>query len=190
MAEAKQAQLYLALDETDAGQLEAMLRDARPACVRLTIETMAAEKSAITCRELCHAQEIPLLIAGPDDTAVAMARIVGADGVHLSGAPKAAPWARGTLGEDSIIGIDPGPSRHDAMIAAETGADYVSLAPDWHDDDSLPDEIRWWASMIETPMVVENAATPARARTLRMMAEFVVAGADHAVAVAKAIDQG
>jgi len=188
MSKAVRAQLYLTLDPAEVERLEILLHEAAPACVRLAVRTMADEKAAATARALCHAREIPLLIAGPDDTAVAMARVVGADGVHLTGTPKAAPWARRELGEDSIIGIDPGPSRHDAMIAAEAGADYVSLSPDWAEGDSVPDEIAWWAAMIETPMVVENAAAPGRAGLLRGVAEFVVAGADGAGAVAGVLD--
>lgn len=187
MSKAVRAQLYLTLKTAESERLKTLLREASPACVRLTIAAMSDEKTAATCRALCHEHDIPLLIAGPDDTAVAMARVVGADGVHLTGAPKAAPWARRELGENSIIGIDPGPLRHDAMIAAEAGADYVSLAPEWEDSDSVPDEITWWASMIETPMVVENAATPERATLLRDVAEFVVATVDEAGAVAKAL---
>ena len=180
------AQLYLTLDVSEADGLEALLDAANPACVRLIVADAGAQETAATCRALCHGREIPLLIAGADDIAVAVARMVGADGVHLTNAPKAAPWVRGELGETVIVGIDPGPSRHDAMIAAESGADYVSLAPQW-DGDAVPDEISWWAAMIETPMLVENAAVPERARLLREVADFVVAGAADAVVVAGAL---
>jgi len=194
MAKAAQTQLYLTLEPGGAGDLAALLRDARPACVRLRIENASDTDVARTCRELCHAQDVPLLIAGPDEAAIVVARAIGADGVHLEGAPKAAPWARRELGETVIVGIDAGDAdgtaRHEAMVAAETGADYVSLSPDWTSEDAAPEEARWWAAMIETPMVIENAGTAARARVLRGVADFVVAEAGEAVAVAKALGKG
>lgn len=190
MAEAAQTQIYLTLETAQVGRLEALLSEVNPACVRLVVLAGTnSREAAQTCRALCHTQGVPLVIAGPDDTAVALARAVGADGVHLTGAPKAAPWVRGELGDDCIVGIDPGPSRHDAMIAAEAGADYVSLAPDWDDDGTVPAEIQWWATMIETPMVVENATNPGRITALTGVAEFIVAGPDAAPAMADLLQQ-
>ncbi len=189
MPEAVSAQLYLTLDIAETARLDSLLDAAKPACVRLMVADGTGREAAAACVASCHGRDIPLLIAGPDDIAVTMARAVGADGVHLMNAPKAVPWVRGELGETVIVGIDPGPLRHDAMIAAESGADYVSLAPDWTDD-AVPDEIAWWAAMIETPMVVENAAGAARARLLRDVADFVVAGMDDAVAVSNALSAG
>lgn len=188
MSDSIRAQLYLALDTADAAQLERLLT-LNPACVRLSVADESAVTVAETCRALCHGQDIPLVIAGPEETAIAVARMAQADGVHLTGAPKAAPWARRELDEDIIVGIDPGPSRHDSLMAAESGADYVSLSPDWGDENGVPEEITWWAAMIETPMVVENAGTPERAALLRDVAEFVLAGPDNADAVAKALEE-
>lgn len=187
MGMAATTQLYLALDTGMAGRLASLLHDARPACVRLRIANAGDTDVAATCRDLCHARDLPLLVAGPDEAAIAVARAAGADGVHLAGAPKAAPWARRALGENALVGIEPGPARHDAMIAAETGADYVSLSPRWTAEDAVPEEAQWWAAMIETPMVVENARGAGRARLLRGVADFVVADADGAVAVAEAL---
>jgi len=184
MADSVRAQLYLSLDIAEAARLSSLLDTPHLACVRLHIADDSAVDVAATCRALCHERNIPLLIAGPDDAAVAVARGAEADGVHLTGSPKAAPWARRELGEDIIVGIDPGPSRHETLIAAETGADYVSLSPEWDAEDALPAELTWWAAMIETPMVVENARSAARAGMLANVAEFIATGADEAADVA------
>src|SRR5262245_42204111 len=59
-----------------------------------------------------------------------LARSLGADGVHLAGVADlegAYREARGILGADGVIGVDPGISRHDAMTLAEAGADYVAF---------------------------------------------------------------
>ncbi len=183
MADTVRAQFYLSMSTADADRLDDLLNAVKPACVRLSVEESVTMALIGRCLDSCHRAEIPLLIASSDEVALAVARDSGADGVHLTGTPKAAPWVRRELDEDVIVGIDPGPLRHDAMIAAETGADYVSLSPDWPDGDSLPEEISWWAAMIETPMVIENATTPDRVRLLRNVAEFVVVNARDAVSM-------
>ena len=186
MTEAVRARLYLTLEVRHMEYLEELLRTVEPACVRLLVGEgdVAAAKE---CRSLCHALGVPLLTTGPDDVAVSMAREAGADGVHLVGSPKAAPWAKRELGETCIVGIDPGESRHDAMIAAEAGADYVALSPRWDDEDTVPEAIAWWSAIMETPLVAETARTPRRAHLVRDMAEFVAAGPDEAEAISAAL---
>jgi thiamine-phosphate pyrophosphorylase len=184
MTDTVRAQVYLAIGTGEADGLPGLLGEAGIACVRLAVEGEGDVPVAVACRAYCHERDIPLLIAAGDELAIAVARESGADGVHLTGSPKAAPWVREQLGEDVIVGIDPGPSRHDALIAAETGADYVSLAEDWPEDGGVPAEIVWWSQMIETPMVVENAGDAARAGLLREVAEFVVTDAGGAKALA------
>jgi len=61
---------------------------------------------------------------------VALARALGADGVHLGGGsgPEAIAAAREVLGRGALIGV----SAHtpaEAQIAATAGADYVTLSP-------------------------------------------------------------
>ena len=187
MTDIVQAQLYLAIGTGDADGLSTLLASVPVACVRLAVEGEGDVPVAVACRAYCHEREIPLLIAGGDDLAIAVAEQSGADGVHLTGSPKAAPWVRERLGEDVIVGIDAGPSRHDALIAADSGADYVSLTAEWREDGAVPDEIAWWAQMIETPMVVENAGGADRAALLREVAEFVVADVTDAAALAEAL---
>ncbi len=187
MTDNVRAQLYLAIDTGGVDALPALLAEVAVACVRLTVASEADVPVAVACRAYCHERDIPLVIAAGDDLAIMVARESGADGVHLIGSPKAAPWVRDQLGDDVIVGIDPGPSRHDALIAAESGADYVSLNEDWPEDGGVPDEIVWWSQMIETPMVVENAGDAARAALLREMVEFVMTDAGGARAMEAAL---
>ena len=184
MTDTVQAQLYLAIETGDADGLPALLAAVPVACVRLSVSGEADAPVAVACRAYCHERDIPLVIAAADEVAISVARESGADGVHLTGSPKATPWVREQLGEDIIVGIDAGPSRHDALIAADSGADYVSLTAEWGEDGAVPDEIAWWAQMIETPMVVENAGDAGQAALLRGLAEFVVTDAGGAAALA------
>lgn len=92
----------------------------------------------------------------------------GCDGVHLLN-PKAYRGARKMLGEDAIVGVECGMSRHLAMEAADQGADYVAFRrqiPIVQDDMEVTDEaastleavLEWWQLMIETPCVALGAS--------------------------------
>lgn len=61
---------------------------------------------------------------------VALARALGADGVHLGGGsgPEAIAAARATLGAAALIGVSAHAPR-EAAAAARAGADYVTLSP-------------------------------------------------------------
>jgi len=97
--------------------------------------------------------ECPLVASGDDALALELARRFSLDGVHLTNGPKQIDWARKQLGENAIVGYGAGTSRHDALIAAEGGADYAMLGP----LEALePDLLVWWQAVIETPLVVET----------------------------------
>lgn len=186
-------QIYLILTTEGAkahsSGLSAMLQRLKPACVRFEISDSDSESIslAIDLSAVCHGHDIPLVIGGPDDVALAVAKASGADGVHLTNAPKAAGWIREALGDDCIVGMGGLESRHDAMLAAETGADYVALAGGWGDDSHVPDEIRWWAETIETPLVVEDAHNAERMKALSGLVEFITVDADQPDLLAAAL---
>lgn len=183
MTEPEAARLYLVtppvVDEAFVGLLEIALAAAPIACLRLDLGPAAEDawrRAANLLLPPCHAAEIPLLIA---DHARLVAPL-GLDGVHL-GQPRAQIRAlRRELGPDRVIGAFAGASRHDAMSAAEAGADYVSLGP-VGDTGRLgdgaraePDLFAWWAEMIETPVVAEGAVGPSEAEALAGTADFIV----------------
>jgi thiamine-phosphate pyrophosphorylase len=99
----------------------------------------------------------------------------GADGAHLSGA-EALHAALSSLKPDFIAGAGGLHSRHDAMVAAEAGADYVMFGepdaagqhPSW---DAVIDRVSWWAEVFEIPCV-------GYAPTLDAIEALVAAGAD------------
>jgi thiamine-phosphate pyrophosphorylase len=81
----------------------------------------------------------------------------GADGAHLSGIA-AFEAALPTLKPARIAGCGGLATRHDAMAAAEAGADYVMFGePD--DDgqrpslDAVIDRVAWWAEVFQIPCV-------------------------------------
>jgi thiamine-phosphate pyrophosphorylase len=81
----------------------------------------------------------------------------GADGSHLTGFD-AFESAIALLKPDRIAGCGGLRSRHDAMLAAEAGADYVMFGePDAAGGrpslDAITDRLAWWAEVFEVPCV-------------------------------------
>jgi thiamine-phosphate pyrophosphorylase len=92
---------------------------------------------------------------------VDLAKAVGADGVHLGGNEEYAA-ARSALGREAIVGVTAA-SRHVAMIAGESGADYIAFAVGQPamagaaEDDPVGSDaaslITWWSEIFEVPCV-------------------------------------
>ncbi len=81
----------------------------------------------------------------------------GADGAHLIGI-EAFSAALGSLKPQRIAGCGGLATRHDAMLAAETGADYVMFGQPELDGrrlafETIIERIEWWAEVFEIPSV-------------------------------------
>jgi thiamine-phosphate pyrophosphorylase len=106
---------------------------------------------------------------------------VGADGAHLSGI-EALNGALGALKPARIAGCGALMTRHDAMLAAEAGADYVMFGgPDDEDRpggfDTVIERVEWWAEVFETPCVGYAASADEVAPLVAAGADFVALGA-------------
>jgi thiamine-phosphate pyrophosphorylase len=104
----------------------------------------------------------------------------GCDGAHLTGID-AFSEALETLKPDRIAGCGGLHSRHDAMVAAETGADYVMFGePDESGNRpafaAVEDRIGWWAEVFEAPCVGYAAAIEEVAPLVKAGADFVALG--------------
>jgi thiamine-phosphate pyrophosphorylase len=120
---------------------------------------------------------------------VALAKRLGADGVHLGQGDGDPREARAVLGPEAQIGVTCHDSRHLAMEAGEAGADYVAFGA-FYDTATKqtrhrpePLILSWWATMFEIPSVAIGGITPANA------APLIVAGADF-IAVSGAVWSG
>jgi thiamine-phosphate pyrophosphorylase len=99
----------------------------------------------------------------------------GADGAHLASADdlvEAVPM----LKPDRISGASGLHTRHDAMVAAESGADYVMFGePDANGHrpsrEAVLDRVEWWAEVFEIPCV-------AFVESIEEIGELCAAGAD------------
>jgi thiamine-phosphate pyrophosphorylase len=80
----------------------------------------------------------------------------GADGAHLTGI-EAFEAALPTLKPDRIAGCGGIHSRHDAMLAAERGADYLMFGEPAGGHrpslDAIIERVAWWAEVFEAPCV-------------------------------------
>lgn len=88
---------------------------------------------------------------------VALARRIGADGVHVTGGAKAIKDAIAALKPNLIVGAGNVHSRHDAMTAGEMDVDYVFFGPlDGPTDPAAAELAAWWAETFEVPAVLSD----------------------------------
>ena len=85
----------------------------------------------------------------------------GADGAHLNGIA-ALGAALETLKPDRIAGVGGLPTRHDAMVAAKSGADYVLFGS--AEEATNLERVAWCAEVLELPCVA-FARSEAESRT-------------------------
>ncbi len=108
---------------------------------------------------LAQARDCAVLV----DNDAELARVLGADGVHVSLGLSTLKRALDLLKPDMIIGAGDLFSRHDAMVKAEAGADYVFFG-DLAAGKASPGDIenaRWWAKTFEVPCVLYEAGRDA-----------------------------
>jgi thiamine-phosphate pyrophosphorylase len=140
----------------DAGDVAAVLLRLADSDERTLVNRAKAIAAVVQPRD------IALLVDGRPDIAIR----AGADGAHLTGID-ALSAALGALKPDRIAGSGGLRSGHDAMLAAEAGADYVMFGePDrscgqgGQDNqanrlafDTVLERIAWWAELFQSPCV-------------------------------------
>lgn len=135
---------------------------------------------------IAHERDVAFILSGH----VEIARRMGCDGIHLKKYNRTIlDEARAKLGSNAMIGVSCYSSKHDAMVAAENGADYISFAPFFQrrtpfvdpDIDARLTEnlapvslIEDWAEISQTPVVASGGLK------LDNVRQIVDAGADFA----------
>ncbi len=138
------------------------------------IDQHEAARLAEPLQAICAAHEIAFIVN--DD--VALAKRLGADGVHLGQGDGDPREARRLLGPDAQIGVTCHDSRHLAMEAGEAGADYVAFGAFFPTTTKVvehrpePEILTWWQGLFELPCVAIGGITVGNAKIL------VDAGAD------------
>lgn len=122
---------------------------------------MALQRIADALTPLAQARGVAVMVA--DDTrAAGRAR---ADGIHVEGGPAVLAEVCAHHQPRLMVGAGNLKGRHDAMTAAETGADYVffGMLDRPEDDETHPRSLdlgEWWAAMFEIPCVVFAGLSP------------------------------
>lgn len=175
------AQLYLISPQEVGGdfpdRLRAAIAGGNVAAFQLRVKGMGSHALADLAKplqEICAESEVAFIVN--DD--VAMAKRLGADGVHLGQGDGDVREARAELGPSVQIGVTCHASRHLAMEAGEAGADYVAFGA-FYDSPTKPSDhkpepgiLSWWSSLFELPCVAIGGITADNAGPL------VEAGAD------------
>ena len=128
---------------------------------------------------VCRAADVAFILNDRAD----LAKVCGADGVHLGQSDGTIAEARALLGKDAQIGRTCHDSRHLAMEAGEQGADYVAFGA-FHETTTKPSHYRpepsilaWWTTISQLPCVAIGGIFPDNA------APLIAAGADFIAAV-------
>lgn len=131
-------------------------------------------RAAEPLRRLCADRDVAFIV----DASIALAKRLGADGVHLGQDDADPREARDVLGPDAQIGVSCLDSRHLAMEAGDGGADYVSFGAFYPSTTVVATHrpelsiLSWWSALFELPCVAIGGITPDNG------APLVAAGAD------------
>ena len=188
-ARTEPARLYLISPQDVAGafpdRLKAALEPGVASAFQLRVKDVDEHELARLAEPLqriCADADVAIIV----NDSMALARRIGADGLHLGQSDGDVREARALLGPAAQIGRTWHDSRHLAMQAGEDGADYVAFGA-FYETTTKPSHYRpqpailsWWSTLFEIPCVAIGGITPENAKPL------VDAGADF-IAVCQAV---
>ncbi len=158
-----------------APMFEAALEAGDIACVFLRTQVLAAseiKKIIAALAPLAQKHDTAVLVEDP-----LLAARTDADGVHVIGTGPAFEAALAAMKPDRIVGVGGLVSRHEAMLAGKSGADYVMFggpeetAEEALDPAGILERTAWWGEIFTLPCVAYAAA-------LSDVAPLAAAGAD------------
>lgn len=144
-----------------------------------------AARLAEPLQRICADRDVAFIV----NDSIALAKRLGADGIHLGQDDGEVADARRRLGREAQIGVTCHASRHLAMEAGEAGADYVAFGAFFPTTTkevkhhAEPEILAWWQSLFEIPCVAIGGIMP------QNCAPLVRAGADF-LAVSGAVWNG
>lgn len=178
---ARSCQLYL-ISPLDVGgdfpdRLERALAAGPVAAFQFRVKDIDQHEAARLAKPLlaiCQAHDVAFIV----NDSIALAKRIGADGVHLGQQDGTVAEAREALGRDTQVGVTCHASRHLAMDAGDKGADYVAFGSFFPSETKASehrpelDLLEWWQGIFEIPCVAIGGITPVNCMPL------VEAGAD------------
>jgi thiamine-phosphate pyrophosphorylase len=161
-----------------AKELDEALAGGDVACLQLRLKDLdddAIRRAARVLQPIAQARDVAFIMNDRPDLAAEL----DCDGVHVGEEDAPYEEARRLLGPDRIIGVTCGDSRHRALVAAETGADYVAFGAFFPSATKLatkyratPELLRDWSETTVVPCCAIGGITAQNCRKL------VEAGAD------------
>ncbi len=171
-----------------ADRLTAALDAGAVACIQLRLKGENGGEPAEA--EVLAAADALLPVAQKYDAAFLvndrpdLALKAGADGVHIGQSDAPYGQARALLGDGATIGVTCHNSKHQGLIAAEAGADYVAFGAFFPTKTKVAavtadkDILQWWAFATTTPSVAIGGITPENCAPLvRAGADFLAVSA-------------
>ncbi|HEY6814920.1 MAG TPA: thiamine phosphate synthase [Croceibacterium sp.] len=149
------------------------------------VDQHEAARLAEPLQAICRARDVAFIV----NDSIALAKRIGADGVHLGQHDGSVREARDALGREAQIGVTCHASRHLAMDAGEAGADYVAFGAFFPSETKASEHrpelelLEWWQQMMELPCVAIGGIAPGNCLPL------IEAGADF-LAVSAAVWSG
>src|SRR4051812_6286370 len=138
------------------------------------VDQHEAARLAEPLQRLCADRDVAFIV----NDSMALAKRIGADGVHLGQGDGDPREGRALLGPAAQIGVTCHDSRHLAMEAGAAGADYVAFGAFFPSPTKEtghrpePAILSWWSALFEIPCVAIGGIGPDNGRLL------VDAGAD------------
>jgi thiamine-phosphate pyrophosphorylase len=180
----RSARLYFVCDASPPADLEALLRSALGGGVDIVqlrekrLGRAEIERAAATYRRVADTFSAPFIVNDDPE----LARVCGADGVHLGQDDGSVEAARELLGTDAIIGLSTH-SEQQIEEAAGRPVDYISVGPIWETPTKAGRPavglglVEYAAEHAEHPFFAIGGVEPANA------AQVVAAGASRLCAV-------
>jgi thiamine-phosphate pyrophosphorylase len=138
------------------------------------VDQHEAARLAEPLQAICRAHDVAFIV----NDSIALAKRVGADGVHLGQQDGTVAEARAALGREAQVGVTCHASRHLAMEAGDAGADYVAFGSFFPSGTKASEHrpqlelLEWWQGIFEIPCVAIGGIT------LENCAPLIEAGAD------------
>ena len=183
------AKLYLISPQEVGGgfpdRLKAALAGGPVAAFQLRVKNVSEHELARLAeplQRLCAESGCAFIV----NDSMALAKRLGADGVHLGQSDGDPREARALLGPAAQVGRTCHDSRHLAMEAGEAGCDYVAFGAFYPTTTKpspyrpKPEILSWWSTLFELPSVAIGGITPDNTQPL------IAAGADF-IAVCQAV---
>ncbi|MBT4776929.1 MAG: thiamine phosphate synthase [Rhodobacteraceae bacterium] len=161
-------------------KLQKVIEKNKISCVRLRLSSTKETEiidTTLLVKKLLDKWNIPLLI----ENHYKIVTQLGLHGVHLTNGGQSILKVRQELGTNYIIGAFCGNSKHKALIAAENGADYVSIGPlsetkFGNEEKASIETFEWWSEVIEIPIVAEGNLDQRTIKALLKYSDFIAIG--------------